>query len=361
MKGLPDAFRFPKEVFLNLTFFGIIALAFKDSLNFRYKNKYILFFISWVFITFIFNWYLPLTFPINGKSLINLWTIQPMITFTLALFASHICMSSLMKDDYIRIAKAICLSAMLLCAFGYMQVLGLCPTGGIFNYAGNKFLGFLDNANVSGAYLALSIPLFLYFVEKKEKKYILGVLLVLTGLILTKSKISILAGVIGIFTYIILAYKKWVRITAIVMLVLFIFTAAFFVQQSFIKDGFDGRWECWKLAYEQFKNNPLFGQGLGIVKTWEMVPDSVTRTIWVYLHNDYFEIAVQFGILGLFLVLLILINTFRNFNYKSDSKINFAYMGSFVVFLILMVGSFPLEIAPLALLGLVNFWAVETL
>jgi O-antigen ligase len=127
---------------------------------------------------------------------------------------------------------------------------------------------------------------------------------------------------------------------------------------TLLNELFSGRLQVWKLAWVKFLHNPVFGQGLGVVKTWEIV---IRDTKCLVLHNDWYEKMVEIGVVGLVLMALVVINSIRRFKIDSTDRLKSAYLVSFISFLVLMLGSFPIEIAPLALLGLAGFWAVETL
>jgi O-antigen ligase len=111
------------------------------------------------------------------------------------------------------------------------------------------------------------------------------------------------------------------------------------------------------MTLQKFKENVIFGQGIGIFKTWNILH----LGYWGNAHNDWLERLVELGLIGIILMVLVVINSIRKFNYKKDNIVGFSYFASFVSFLVLMGGSFPFEIAPLALLGLIGFWGTEVL
>ena len=92
------------------------------------------------------------------------------------------------------------------------------------------------------------------------------------------------------------------------------------------------------------------------------MPEEIKQTaqnVWIFAHNDYLETYCSLGGLGLFLMILVIIHAFRRFNYKEDNQIGFAYYGAFVSFLLIMIGSFPMEMPPVALNGLLIFCAMQ--
>ena len=358
-----DCMRLPKETFFDLTCLGMICLALFYGLRFFYRNKYLSWLTAWVFFSITLNWFLPMTIFRENQPF-NIGTLPATMHFILGLGLSFVALSYFDKEDYAKIAKAVCFSAVIITCFGMMQVLGFDPFGRIakwkdvnFELRIPEFVAMMDNRNNIGNYLCLSLPFFLFF---KEKKYKICFVLVFMGVLLSKSILAAVASVVGVSIYLLLNYRNIKMQVAI--LSGSILTAILVFFQPHVRDvllsGFSGRIECWKRILIHIKDNPLFGQGLGIVKFWNIKIDT---SRWLNCHNDYLEIICMIGILGLFLLLLVIINSLRNFNYKPDNKIGFCYLASFVSFLVLMTGSFPVEIAPTALFGLLTWWGVEKL
>ena len=181
----------------------------------------------------------------------------------------------------------------------------------------------------------------------------------LLGIIISHSELSMAVAGIGLTVYLLLTIKdRKILFWSALSVISIVFTGILFKIHLLMNLFGSHRVELWNIALVKFRNNPIFGQGLGIVKTWELkIPGLTTK--WLSLHNDWLELAVQLGIVGIILILLVVINGIKKFNYSDKS--NFAYLASFISFLVLMMGSFPLEVAPLALFGLVNWWGVEVL
>ena len=336
----------------------MIALSLHTGLKFNYRNKYLSLFASWVLITIFFNWHLPFTLTFNNRQALNVGTLGSTIHFLLGLWATFIALSYFEREDFEKIAKAICFSAVLVTVFGIMQVVGLDPFGQIAKYNhSNHFSACLDNPNIVGNYLCLSLPFFFIF---KEKKYLFGGLLVILGIFLAKSTLVFICTLVGICFYAFFTYRKSIIVKSAITVLIVLLLLFCFTNKSFLKleSGFDGRLDVWQQSIEIIKENPLFGQGLGSFRAYEMKHRQVSTTCLV-LHNDWLERVVEIGVLGLVLLVLIVIRSFRNFDYKNTNPLALGYLTSFLIFLMLMCGSFPVEIAPTALLGLIGFWGVE--
>lgn len=361
VNGLPDPTRLIKASFFDITLFLIIVMALKQGLKYEYKNKYLAFLSAWIFLTFVFNWYYPLDRGLGY----NAGTIDSMIHVTLSIVATLFVCSSLARIDFVRCAKAICISATLISIFCIFQGIGLDPMKHIAGYGWKEkrhIAALLDNPDIVGNYICMLFPFFLYF---NKPKYYICLGLCVVALILSGSSISMVAAFTGLFFYILFKYSKNKRILLALISSSVIFIGICFLIPSINKfnGGFTGRTIAWKMMLDR-QNNPLFGEGLGCVKGLNVITgqSAITKDAanhWVYAHNDYLETYCSLGVLGLFLLILLIVHTFRNFNYKEDNQIGFAYFGAFVAFLVVMIASFPMEMPPIALNGLIFYWAMQ--
>lgn len=356
-QGYPvDQLRTLKATFFDITCLAIIAYSFFTGLRQQYRNKYLGMFVGWIFLSFIFNFYSDFTL----KAGFRVWNIEPMIHSILAIWTVYILLSVLEKEHYLILAKWICFSSLLVASFGFMQFIGFDPVGkkAVYFQAVNKIVALFGNYSLLSNYLALTCPLFLMF---NKRNYYYGYTFVMLCLILNKSHLAPAAAIIGSVVFILLKirekkYFKW----AIVCVLLTSFLGIGLLAKHSLKTKgniMGRRFYNWSLAKEKIKENPLFGQGLGVYKSFEF-EDQKTKLIET--HNDYIERTCELGFVGLFFMLLVIVNSFLKFNYKNN-PVGFGYLGMFVVFLILMGGFFPFEIAPIAQLGMLAFCAVEKL
>lgn len=356
INGISDQFRYPKAAWFDFICMGIIVLAFKRGLKFNYINKYLSWFVGYLFFTIILNWYYPLIFSKQGLQF-NFYTISPTLHFIFIIFSSYVCLSVLDKEDFLKIAKAICLSSVLVSSFGLLQLLGFDPIGNIsrFKPGYQHLTALLDNPDLVGNYLCLTLPFFLLF---KEKKYWVGGIISFICLLLCKSSISIFSGIFGILVFLLINFKN--KKHSFLISLLFFSSLSFLVYKNFTKilGSFDARIYTWGSTINHIKDNPLFGHGLGVFKYWKIHPPAMFLDL--YAHNDYLERMSEIGILGMFLLALVIINSFRNFNYR-ENKIGVAFLASFLSFLLICFFSFPMEIAPIGFLGLIGWIAIEKL
>ncbi len=350
--NIPEPTRLIKEVLFDFAMLGIIAIAMKNSLKFEYRNKYLSWIIIWGFFQIGFNWYYPM---VRGFGF-NVGTINESIHFILASIATILFCSSVEKNGFIRISKAIVISGTAIAIFGICQGIGLDPMKNIATYSTKEIrhvAATMDHPNLFGNYISLCVPFCLYLVGIRYKLCLVALLI---ALIMAKSSISIVAALIGIAIFVLLKYRNKISFYSISLglLILIVFSI---LTPSFNKfgNGFTGRIIAW---HEFIKRdvNPLFGNGFGISKSYGV---QFGNNYWSTPHNDYISIWLSLGFVGLLLYFLLVINSLRNFNYNQGNTLGFAYLSSLITFFILMIGSFPMESAPIALIGLVSFWGVE--
>jgi len=375
MKNLTYQCRTPQGIFLNLIFMGLIAAYFRkgysrDVAPYGYKNRYLSASVAYIFASLIFYYFIPIV--IYGS--FQAYMTEQAFQVILALFATYVALTSFGKSDYIKIARALCLSSVLVSLFGIFQIVGYDPMKSVFPGLGyvttlyrstNVMTACLDNANLVGHYLALISPLFLYF---REKKYYAGWGISLVAVIMSRSHFSLVCFGFATVVYALIFLKgnehKKMRIAILLSIFLMLLAAQLtgnaIGKYMKLDSGMGRRFECWKACFELIKKNPVIGMGLGTFKTMNVVLEgSWGMVYWPEAHNDYLQYTIELGFAGAFLLLLVIINTIRNYTFKE--RIGDAYFCMFLTFLLLMCGSFPVEVPTLALLGLVSFWATERL
>lgn len=350
-KGIPEPTRLIKETLFDFTMMGIIVFSIKNGLRFEYKNKYLSWIALWGFFQFGFNWYYPL---LRGYGY-NAGTISESLHFLLAVIATLLFCSYVEKNGFIRIAKAIVFSSVVIAFFGILQGIGLDPMRHISTYVvkeSRHIAATLDNPDLFGNYIAVCIPFCLYLRGIKYK-ICLGILII--ALLLAKSSISIVAAVFGCAVFLLLTYRN-IKIFYGTIIAIIGFISFCFMNSAFNKfsNGFTGRIFAWK-EFISKDVNPLFGNGFGIPKSYGV---KLGDNYWTTPHNDYITIWLCLGFLGLFLYFLLAIDVLRKFNYNQANTLGFAYLSSLITFSILMLGSFPMESAPICLIGLVSFWGI---
>ncbi len=354
-----EQFRIPQMAFMDLMFFGIITYSFLNGLRFAYRNKYFAWLVAWVSFNFWWGFVMPFNLVIQNKGRsVNIWMLEPMIHVLLGLWAAYIILSSLDRDDFARIAKTLCFSSCFISIWAILQYVGFDPFGKIAAYnCANKVSACLDNPNLVGNYIALTFPLLFIFLRKRPNIYWIITPILLGGVYVTKSHLSQALIGTGLWIYLFLTFRRNKRILLVLLLslipiLLYVSHTDFAKMSNFMSD----RIPCWKAAWQKLKINPLFGQGIGV---WKTYCTYINTTYWYYVHNDFLERAVEIGGVGIFFMVLLVINSVKNF--KLLEKLHISYITSFIVFLLLMFFSFPFESPTVGIVGVFSFLAVEKL
>lgn len=356
INGIPEPTRLIKEVLFDFVMMGLIVIGLRNGLKFEYKNKALALLAAWGFFQIGFNWYYPL---IRGYGY-NAGTIIESVHFLLAIVATILFCSSVDKSGFVRISKAIVFSGTAVAIFGIFQGIGLDP---MMKIATHKVIpgsndtrymaALLDHPNLFGNYIALCLPFCLYL---RGIKYKVCFGIIATALIMAQSSLSVVAAVIGTAVFILLKYRNKITLLSVSgALIAFGAFCALVPKFNKLSNGFTGRIDVWH-EFISKSVNPIFGNGFGVPKSYGVVRGS---QFWSTPHNDYITIWLSLGYVGLFLVGLIIFKSLIQFSYVKSNTLGFAYLASLATFLILMFGSFPLESAPIALIGLVCFWGIE--
>ncbi len=190
-----------------------------------------------------------------------------------------------------------------------------------------------DYSNFIAVIFVLLIPIALYKYLDHEKyhiAYFLIDLLNLLGLLLTLSRGAILGVFVSLFIFIILFVRKrfLFRYGSIVGIIAFIIYKheKFGYYFSLIKDKYlnreflddHGRFPLYKLAFERFKENILFGDG--IKSSRYMITHFLERSS-VHYHNFILQIVATLGIIGLILFLFIVLKWVKVLYKPFDSYV----------------------------------------
>lgn len=180
-------------------------------------------------------------------------------------------------------------------------------------------------------------------------------LLVIFIIIKAKSRISIIAFIIGGLIYMIFSNKIKYRLSVILSIIFFVgLYFAFSVSNhfkysdgiiSYLKRGqtkerllsFTGRTDIWKYTVGIAMDSPIIGHGFGVNRFYMGdIPNYLSRAS--HTHNDLLEVFMSTGILGLTIFLFILVRSFKWFiKYNSLNKKFSRYTCSHVVCILSML------------------------
>lgn len=387
-----DGIRAPKEFYSILGFIMIIAVTIANYHLKPFKNKFLLAFWVWCFLTTIFNSYLmPVFLPqavLQMPSSLFAW--KEMFYVSLVIFTVY-CISSFVPNppkkfiignlvidcsdlSFKQSFRIMCnIVSFIIIAMGIycvIQAIGLdqwfrtCdystgwiadhPLSGHVNSVGHisrRVVGTLGNPSILAMWIAICLPMCLYLRSRLGYvAYLMGL-----GVIgITISATAILGAVLSTFAYFFFNYKK----TLLVILILLIPFA--YMQSAKIWDKAEhllnptGRIEVHKEMFKILENRAITGMGLG---TFEYIigynPEIVSKLNnqnWRELHDEYGQIWFSTGLIGLTLIagfiITIMMGFLKNVNFESITL-----FCSMLVFLIMSFSYFTMRVSPISFYG----------
>ncbi|PDY45271.1 polysaccharide polymerase [Bacillus pseudomycoides] len=248
-----------------------------------------------------------------------------------------------------------------------LQIIGGSPTGVEITSYGllldrdyPRLIGLLDDPNIFIFYNTLFFSF--YLTHLKGFKHSFGFILCIITNLLTFSRGGIVALILVVILYIILAdFLKKVKMIMIALLCLVvIYAACSFMQidlnqiissriNDFSSDKGSGRFELWEQAINYFMSHPLLGIGAFNFSDYYAFEHNEK----LYVHNTYLEILVEAGIIGfLFYFSFLFLFIIKLFRTKLHNK---------EPFIILTLFSFLLQMVSLSLMineALFSFLAI---
>ncbi|MEA5000870.1 MAG: O-antigen ligase family protein [Endomicrobiaceae bacterium] len=194
-----------------------------------------------------------------------------------------------------------------------------------FFYGDNFYEAVALNINVIAGFLILVYPLMFIFIKdnKNLKVYISVAVFILLAIFLTRSRIAVFVSII-ITCVSLLEYKKQKYVKVLIFLLSFLLLAGV-IYISILKSGFNSLSErliWWKTAYLIFKENILFGAGLGnysvLFKFFRT--ELVLNTL--YAHNLFMQLLSDTGIFGLLSFIYLMTTFYKKVVYEIKNNEN---------------------------------------
>jgi hypothetical protein len=262
----------------------------------------------------------------------------PFFNFLCFMFFYKLSVEYLDTENIERILKYLSYSVIVILFYCVLQKLNLdqfytavFDKGGLnLGHIGDDALvGTIGNSSHLAGYLALCQPLFF------NKKGVFPLLLLWTIILLTGSLSGVLGGV-AVLLFWLTMKKKWALlwsfcvISIISIILLWIKYPVFF--------SLSGRMGFWKILWGKFFIKPITGWGLGTVGAWQI---KIQGSNWRHAHQEYLQMAVEIGLIGLGIIFWGIWEYFRVFwkARKNDLAIRLASI--FTGFLVLSLLNFP--------------------
>lgn len=217
-----------------------------------------------------------------------------------------------------------------------------------------RFIGFLTEPNITGAFFMLSYPIILWksfnSVDNINSKRIAITILILSFClhILTGSRTTIISSVLGISIFLFIQ-RKIVKLVSVLGLVSLIVIVIFFIYTPQNLERGDegtvmtvtGRDVLWQGAVFRFFQKPFFGWGYmvesKILNMRSMQGTFSLPTAQQPLHNGYLSILTGTGLVGFILwITIILFPLFKNAKKRNPLIINYKsyFVSTFIMVLL---------------------------
>lgn len=280
----------------------------------------------------------------------------------------------------------------LLTGLAVELIVGFGQLFGIFSNSDSKFVlgGLFGNPGAFAGYLAIIVPFLLAFYLHRKQLYksenlgyaiIFGFYASICLIILSNSRGAWISGFAGLYFVLNHQYQlanrlkgllKTTATKAVASLVLVsVVIVAFFALYNYKEESAFGRLFIWKVSKEMVYEKPLFGNGFGAFEadygkvqvayflnnkgtdSEKQVADYVTSA-----YNEYLEMLIESGIVGLSLFLAILYFAFINRNDENISKYHIAAKASLLALAVLCLVSYPFRLMPNLLLLVICLFVI---
>ena len=367
---VPDQWFVPKEAaFFVIGIIYIFSSYIVDNRkNFRFKNKWIFAAAVYTLIMFFFSFYAPIVFN-NGLGYeLHVWNLRPTLNFIVGVLLIQTLVEN--TDSFKRwidLSRIMAWMGFLVSCYSIIQWIGIDPFINLSKYRyifrnsifeqNIMMIGFLGNKMLTSNYIAVLSPMCLLF---KELRYKIFYIVMFLAIILTDTTVSFFVFVTGFLMFLLISGR-------VKDFIFYIFSGGVIlglicaIYSNFLSTT--GRFSLWVEIIKDWAGNgrSFFGSGLGgfAASGFSSGGKKVLQA-----HNEFLQIPYDGGIPILVIFIGFLSYLFYRLFlvYKQERTALFTvYTSAFIGYLILCFGSFPLRIAPLALIGIIYIACLETL
>ena len=195
----------------------------------------------------------------------------------------------------------------------------------------NELVGIMGNRGHMAGFLTIIQPIFF----RKELLNILSLILLWFIIFLTGSASALFVG-ISIILFWLLMKRKYIFFMLGLFSSIILFAFIYFKFPVFFNDNF--RFTVWSKAIEMIKKKPITGYGLGFFGVNKL--SIYGHGQFQHLHNEWLQIILELGFIGLIFVLWIVWDYFNIF-IKNINDLTIKLASIFFGFCILSMFLFP--------------------
>lgn len=316
---------------------GIIILGFLQ------KNRWLRYFIVWCVINWWLNFFIP------RESYIGLTNIFSALALYLGL---KYCISkNIVKVSVL--LKIVCWTVIFQFAWMMMQTFNFDPVFYPVTSSGTEYKGAImplvswsGNPSVLAIFFAMNAFLLLSY-----SHLWVFLVVILSALFLLKSAtmaLGLFAGVIFICFC-----SKGKKIIPLILLGALLYGSFLWIK----KPNLD-RLPIWKqLAEKSISGRPIVGCGINYFAHLNIIDK--TNTPWKEAHNDYLQLYLELGIIGLILYIGFVVSKFREFFRLRYSNLQVYLMAGLVIFMVSGISMFPQHLPQLSFYAIVQLACLE--
>ena len=262
------------------------------------------------------------------------------------------------KEFLVKLIRCIAISGVIVMGYSLLQLAGLDQFFLDLDKKNNSSLvGTIGNPSHYSAYLSMLFPLLM--IQKGKQWWIARVACI--GLLIRTVVVErCFGGITGLLCGI--TFLAWFtdKRLFILLIVLMLSGIVWIVWTKHFPSN-SGRFQVWKLFYEWLKKIPETGLGVGFIRTASTQITSGTLFQWRHVHNEYLQIAIEQGIIGLSLALWMVFDLAKKFYHSTKSNLSIVLAATGIVFLFNSLLNYPAHLWLLGSFGLISFCGIYVL
>jgi len=202
-----------------------------------------------------------------------------------------------------------------------------------------NFTGIANNRNISSSSIIIKLTFLIYIISKTSKKslknfYRMIELISIISIIILQSRLGLVSMIliyVMMFSYFTASKKQFFVPALMILLSISVFNYGnlnaeiknYNILNLTSDESANQRINFYSLALDLFSDKPITGHGLGSWKYESLkYKDPTTRSVLVpyYTHNDFLQILVELGIVGLIIYLLFISKVLMRLMIKLQDK-----------------------------------------